>query len=263
MKRNFTKLLLSLCLSNFLHATDFHSADYLNKFDFLETHLFLRQFIRPGDLVFDVGAHTGKLTDIYLSLGAKVVCFEPQDICFKVMENKYSNNPKVTLERKGLSSKAGLLLLFQSSESTPLATFSYEFTKNGRFAERNFAWDKQAVVEVCTLDAMIAKHGTPQFCKIDVENYEHEVLKGLSQPIRCISFEYTIEGAEKNAKVCLELLTKLGYKKFNFAIAERGKFTFSQWLTADELYEQLTELSKNKVWKDIWGLWGDIYALYE
>jgi hypothetical protein len=45
-------------------------------------------------------------------------------------------------------------------------------------------------VPVTTLDDTISKLGVPQHCKIDVEGYELEVLKGLSQAIPTPSFEY-------------------------------------------------------------------------
>ena len=41
------------------------------------------QFLQPGDLVFDVGAHVGNKTEIYRSYGARVVCVEPQPGCVR------------------------------------------------------------------------------------------------------------------------------------------------------------------------------------
>jgi FkbM family methyltransferase len=37
-----------------------------------------RQFVRPGELCFDIGAYIGTKTEILLSLGARVVAVEPQ-----------------------------------------------------------------------------------------------------------------------------------------------------------------------------------------
>ena len=39
---------------------------------------FLGQFFNRGDLVFDVGANQGLKTELYLGIGARVICFEPQ-----------------------------------------------------------------------------------------------------------------------------------------------------------------------------------------
>ena len=37
-----------------------------------------RQFIEPGDLVFDIGAHVGDRVSSFRRLGARVVAVEPQ-----------------------------------------------------------------------------------------------------------------------------------------------------------------------------------------
>ena len=43
---------------------------------------FYSQFIKKGDLVFDVGANVGSRSKLFLNLGAKVVAFEPQpELC--------------------------------------------------------------------------------------------------------------------------------------------------------------------------------------
>src|ERR1700741_472726 len=39
---------------------------------------FYRRFVRPGDLVFDVGAHVGNHVRAFSSLGCRVVAVEPQ-----------------------------------------------------------------------------------------------------------------------------------------------------------------------------------------
>jgi protein-L-isoaspartate O-methyltransferase len=37
-----------------------------------------RQFVKPGDLVFDIGAHVGDRVAAFRRLGARVVAVEPQ-----------------------------------------------------------------------------------------------------------------------------------------------------------------------------------------
>ena len=39
---------------------------------------FYSQFIKPGDRCFDIGAHKGERTNVFLQLGAQVVAVEPQ-----------------------------------------------------------------------------------------------------------------------------------------------------------------------------------------
>ena len=42
---------------------------------------FYAQFIQPGDLCFDLGAHLGNRANAWLALGAKIVAVEPQPSC--------------------------------------------------------------------------------------------------------------------------------------------------------------------------------------
>ena len=46
------------------------------------------------------------------------------------------------------------------------------------------------VFSVTTLDQLIDRFGIPAICKIDVEGYEFEVLKGLFAANCHVSFEY-------------------------------------------------------------------------
>ena len=57
-----------------------------------------------------------------------------------------------------------------------ISTFSEEW-KQGRFAD--YKWDRKVIVEVGTLDELSALHGTPKYCKIDVEGFEDRVLTGF------------------------------------------------------------------------------------
>jgi FkbM family methyltransferase len=42
---------------------------------------FYRQFVNPGDLVYDVGASVGHFAKVFLRAGCNVVAIEPQRIC--------------------------------------------------------------------------------------------------------------------------------------------------------------------------------------
>ncbi len=217
-----------------------------------------KEIIKPGDLIFDVGANIGQKTDLFLKHGASVVCIEPQsDCCFKLRE-KYKNNSNVKIEEIGLANKKGSLELLICPVNT-ISTFSNEWVNNSRFTERGYKWTGKKIVQVTTLDELIKKYGLPQFCKIDVENFEYEVLTGLSQLIPTISFEFAIEVLH-NTKKCVDYLTSLGYKKFNFGAGESNKFSLIEWVEGNELIRQIENYSKVYFQTNNDPLWGDIYA---
>jgi 16S rRNA A1518/A1519 N6-dimethyltransferase RsmA/KsgA/DIM1 with predicted DNA glycosylase/AP lyase activity len=55
---------------------------------------FYRQFIKPNDLVFDVGANIGNYTAIFLALGARVLAIEPQAECMAQLRARFGRHPR-------------------------------------------------------------------------------------------------------------------------------------------------------------------------
>lgn len=212
----------------------------------------IRNFVEAGQIIFDVGANIGQKADFFIGTGAKVICFEPQPNCVEFLNQKYENNPQVAIINKGLADHPGEMQLSISSDLNVLSTFSDKW-KTGRFAGVN--WDREITVEISTLDEMIQLFGCPQFCKIDVEGLEYLVLKGLSQPIPCLSFEFTIEFID-DAKKSVAHLETLGYKQFNLAKGEDSHLALAEWVPGSSLFEYISSSNEHQ-------LWGDIYAKFE
>jgi FkbM family methyltransferase len=133
-------------------------------------------FVRNGDLVFDVGANIGRKTEDFLAIGAKVLCVEPQPACVGILREKFQSNPAVTVAGVGLADRPGRLSLSVCTEAPTISTFSDNW-KQGRFA--NFKWDQTVSVEVTTLDELIKTHGVPQYCKIDRSEEHTSELQSL------------------------------------------------------------------------------------
>ena len=55
------------------------------------------QFVRPGDLVFDVGAHVGDRLASFARLGARVVALEPQPALARVLRLLHGRKPDVAI----------------------------------------------------------------------------------------------------------------------------------------------------------------------
>ena len=76
-------------------------------------------------------------------------------------------------------------------------------------------------VDTTTLDDLISKHGLPEFIKIDVEGNEKNVLAGLTQAIKFISFEILLPEYLPDAIDCMDILIRLNKNTtFNYATEE-------------------------------------------
>jgi len=215
---------------------------------------FFEGFLSKGDLCFDVGANVGNRITPFLLIGAKVVAVEPQEPCYKLLRWKFGN--KITLITKGLCEIECVRKFHISTDTNAISSFSDEWinsVKVDRFAQNN--WDKTIDVEMTTLDNLIKEYGKPSLIKIDVEGYELEVLKGLSQPIKMISFEFTVPEQSNKIIECIDRIKDINPNiECNFTIGEETKFAKKNWLTVTELYELI------KTQEFIWHRFGDIYV---
>src|SRR5260370_30016206 len=96
-------------------------------------------------------------------------------------------------------------------------------------------------VAVTRLDALTAAHGLPALCKIDVEGFEAEVLKGLTRPIPALSIEY-IPAALEGALAALDRLAALGPYRLNRSAGESMHFAAPDWRSPREMIDELCRL---------------------
>jgi hypothetical protein len=96
------------------------------------------------------------------------------------------------------------------------------------------SWPSREIVHVTTLDKLISQHGIPQFCKIDVEGFELEVFKGLSQSIPFIQFEY-VPPFRSQVLECIDQIAKLGTPQFNYSSYENMKLELNNWINENEM----------------------------
>lgn len=213
-----------------------------------------RDFVRPGDLVFDVGAHVGDRVASFRRLGAHVVAVEPQHAMTRVLRLLYGLSPKVTIEEVAVGRELGRARILINADNPTVSSLSAGFVEAARGAPGWEAqhWTSSTDIDVTTLDALIARHGYPAFIKLDVEGFEAEALRGLSQAVPALSFEFTTIQRDV-AFACIERCTALGYGRFNAALGE-SQVLMSEWMDADNIARWLATLphSANS---------GDVYAI--
>lgn len=122
------------------------------------------KFIKPGDVVYDIGAHEGEMSVGFLQRGARVVyAFEPSPL----------NLPQL----KAISS------IHNSIKICDIALHEREYSCVTRFKDckRGAPLDQEQNIKYVILENYVKnnKLELPDFIKIDIEGMESIILKGF------------------------------------------------------------------------------------
>ncbi|EGP92870.1 FkbM family methyltransferase [Nitrosarchaeum koreense] len=150
-----------------------------NIYEKFETDL-VKQEIKKGDVVIDIGANIGYYTLIFAKLvgdTGKVFAFEPDPTNFELLRKNIEANgyKNVILEQKALSNKEGKVTLALSKQNT---------------AGHHISSEQQDSKNSIQVDAIIADNYFKNFerkinfVKMDVEGAESIVLGGMTNMLR-------------------------------------------------------------------------------
>lgn len=135
-----------------------------------EDMAFVLHFVRPSDLLLDIGANVGVYSVLAGAVcGARAIAVEPVPSTFARLSTNLRVNgidSCVDARNVGVASKAGTLTFTSTND-----------TVNRVVVGTDAATDGTVVVDVTTVDALAAAE-RPALVKIDVEGFETEVLAG-------------------------------------------------------------------------------------
>ncbi|HTQ64578.1 MAG TPA: FkbM family methyltransferase [Puia sp.] len=201
---------------------------------------------KKNKLIFDVGANVGDYTRIFSKLSNKVLAIEPDEQNNFVLHKRFSGNKKITIVPKALAASTGEAKFFIQAYGSGFNTLSSKWVTilgdkdHSRFGSIEFTGSKE--VETTTLDHLISQHGKPDFIKIDVEGFEWEVIKGLTQPVQLISFECNLPEFLEESISIVGYLHKID-SKYRFNYIEEYCFLLPEFIEAEAMIAKLKESS--------------------
>jgi FkbM family methyltransferase len=147
----------------------------------------LQKLVKPGYVVFDIGANIGAHTlGIAKSVGSsgKVYAFEPADFAFSKLKRNLALNPELTART---FPQQILLAASSTDEPEPQIYASWPLESDGTVHPKHrgsLVSAEQAVVE--TLDNFISREGINRLdlIKMDVDGHELPVLQGAGETLR-------------------------------------------------------------------------------
>ncbi len=190
----------------------------------------LIQFLRPGDVLYDVGANIGIYSILLAKAAGKIIAFEPEGQSFRHLQQNLELNEvrNVHCIQKALGEESGQAQLFvRDGVTCPRLAEPPPGSEKGRVTSESVAIEKG--------DQLVASEGLPlpRAVKIDVEGHEHAVLQGLRHTLAnpvcklvCCEIHPHLLTLNATAESIHELLTSLGFSRILKMERERDENFF-------------------------------------
>lgn len=205
--------------------------------------------IRPGDIVYDVGAHIGTYSILALrrsTPGGRVVAYEPEELTREFLIRHLAWNDA--------EERAIVRPICCGAGAAAAGLYFREGEMNGDSSLVATAGSESKMVEVRTLDSEVAElRLIPAIIKIDVEGWEFEVLKGAEdtllrhRPVLFLSL-HPLALAELHASPAMvqSWLRERGYT-FRLIGVDHEIHVLAQPFTNEELGAAATQVGKRRI----------------
>jgi FkbM family methyltransferase len=202
----------------------------------IDHKLMLERVLKPGMVVFDIGANIGYYPLMELGLigeTGKLLAIEPSPSNIELLKKNLAlNGYNDTEVISGAVSDSNGTSTFYLSEFSNLNTFHPTGTGE------KFVSGETISVETYTVPVLAEKHGKPDLIRMDVEGHEVEVIKGMLKAIESgiikpmIIFEthLTRYNEEHDIKAIINSLFKAGYE---------AKIVSSSWQKGTDRIQKL------------------------
>lgn len=210
---------------------------------------FYRAFLPgvAGKTVLDIGANIGSKTEIFRSLGARVVAVEADPDMSWRLRRRFDGDSNVTLEHCACAAEAGVLELMKFEGNEAYNTASIQWATYLQSPSQRFdiiqAAPRVIRVPAVTLATLVERFGPIHYAKVDVEGLEWDVLSTLDQSIPSLSLEFNLPVFQAELMRCVEHLARLDDRyRFNAAITEPPeRFELASWLTSEAFMAEIID----------------------
>jgi FkbM family methyltransferase len=227
---------------------------------------------RERRVIYDIGANNGDDIPYYLKKADLVVAVEADPILCERMQTRFA----AEIDRGTLIVENCVLTAEDLGASVPFYICTEDNVKSQfPVPKYNLETYEQILLPAKTIDRLIEAYGTPYYIKIDIENYDHILLKSLFD--KGIRSEYISAESHRIEVFCLlaclgkydsfklvdgysvkdtyrdwSVNTQSGTEKFSFPLHSAGPFgedVAGEWLDAAAMFQCL--LVEGMGWKDI------------
>jgi FkbM family methyltransferase len=197
-----------------------------------DTISWIKEIIKPGDVVFDIGANVGNYSLIiakHLNQNVRVFAFEPAWFNFMKLNRNVSLNGLETCVFPicaALSSQTGISWLNYST--LEYGSSMHSLGEAVRLRDQEFAPALRQPVPSYTVDQAVAfLDSAPNHIKIDVDGLEAEILSGASATLKNSSLRSLLVelcGDNADDKKAIETVIAAGFRIWNIHEKPRNEF---------------------------------------
>ena len=209
---------ISLKIGNFLYQNFFPVYNIIYPiFKFkqdAEEINFLKNNIKNGDIVLDIGANIGfyaKLLSNFAGNEGKVHSFEPDKVNFKHLIKNLKGRNNVVLNNKAVSDKREIIKVYKSKDlNVDHRTYHVD------------EYESIEEIEAISIDQYVNSDFKVDFIKMDIQGYEISALKGMENTIKSNQkitmllefWPYGLHAAGHTVKEFCDLINSFGLKIF-------------------------------------------------
>jgi FkbM family methyltransferase len=190
-----------------------YKSGYLKKDPVYKYHYYVRNLIKPGDTVVDLGGNLGYFTRIFAGLvpNGKVVSIEPVVPFFKTLQWATKGFNNVTLYNYALGTEEKNIQMSVPKNYGYLRTGLASVADHGEDASEHYLFD----VQMKRASQLLSSLPKINYIKCDIEGYEEFVLPEMKHILEKHKPILQIETWGDHKKVVDDLMLSLGYEKYN------------------------------------------------